>query len=60
MHLINEMARLGACFTFLRRSFYRDTERFTFAEALASIKDAFAVAHARTETQIEADRQSMI
>lgn len=60
LHLYNEMARLDAQFTFLRRSFYKDTAGISFAAAVTQIRNGFEAAQMRTKEEIEADHQEMI
>lgn len=59
-HLYDEMARLRAGFTFLRRSFYRDADRISPGIALSHIRAQLAAAHLRRPDQVEADRGAMI
>jgi hypothetical protein len=58
-HLYNEMARLEAGFTFLRRSFYRDTDGIAPTEALARVRAGMAAARARSAAQVEAELMAM-
>lgn len=58
-HLYNEMMRLGARFTFLRRSFYRDTAEISFATAVTQIRNGLKVAQMRRKEEIETDHQAM-
>ncbi len=53
--LIGEMARLGCSFSFLRRSFRRDTQGSDLAPALRAVRDAIERAGARSELDTARD-----
>ena len=59
-HLYNEMARLDANFTFLRRSFYRDVDQLAPETALSNIKSHYAAARMRPSAQINENHSAMI
>lgn len=54
--LLGELVRLGADFTFLRRSFWRDVEQVHPTEAVVAIRAAAGRATARHPDEITADR----
>ena len=53
--LLAEMLRLGMNFSFLRRSFYRDLEKYTVKEIIESIKDGCEKLKSRSENEIKSD-----
>ncbi|MBT5755476.1 MAG: aldolase [Acidimicrobiaceae bacterium] len=55
IHLINEINRLQADFTFLRRSFFDACIRSDAGEVVAAIKRSFVEASSRSEQQVHAD-----
>lgn len=57
--LIAEMARLGADFTMMRRSFLRDTRGLPLANHVPRIHAALEAAGQRTPDQIRADRREL-
>ncbi|MFO1518675.1 MAG: aldolase/citrate lyase family protein [bacterium] len=57
--LLGEMARLDCQFTFLRRSFYRDTRPERWPSQIPSILEAFEQARRRSADQIEQDRTEL-
>ncbi len=57
--LMGEMARLDCQFSFLRRSFLRDTAGRGLKDAIPKILAALEEAFARTPAQIEADRAEL-
>ena len=54
-HLYAEMARLNCCFTFLRRSFYRDIIGKDIGKELAGIQAAMQDMQSRTPDQVSKD-----
>jgi hypothetical protein len=58
--LLGELARLGADFTFLRRSFYRDVAGRDIAAAVARIHGAVETAFARDEEAVGRDRSELV
>lgn len=58
--LIAELARLGCAFTFLRRSFYRDTRPERFAETVDAIRDAFGALSRREPDEVASDRRELL
>ncbi len=54
-HLYAEMARLGAGFTFLRRSFYRDVDQLSLSQALDSIQGEIQLYRNRSGAKAEHD-----
>lgn len=54
--LMGEMARLDCGFSFLRRSFYRDTRANAMTDAVRRIRDGLSSTAARTPAAQEADR----
>lgn len=58
-HLFGEMARLKSDFTFLRRSFYRDTAGKDVSVAIAEIRQGISTARARAQAQVAADFADM-
>lgn len=58
-HLFNEMARLGSDFTFLRRSFYRDTFDMKHKAALSCMSDHFEKVKNRDLAQQKLDHIEM-
>lgn len=59
-HLVHEMARTGASWTFLRRSFERDAPGPLAGPAVAGITAALAVARRRSAEEVEADRAAAV
>ena len=57
--LAGEMARLGADFTFLRRSFLRDLGDRPVGEGLAEIRAMLAATRRRDGRRIDADRRDL-
>jgi hypothetical protein len=57
--LIAEMARLGCCFTFLRRSFHRDIRGRAIAEEVPRMLQALATAAGRSADAVERDREDL-
>jgi hypothetical protein len=57
--ILAELARLGCQFTFLRRSFYRDTPPERFGETVRAIRDAFEALSLRTPGEIASDRSAL-
>ncbi len=57
--LLGELVRLGCDFTFLRRSYRRDAPPSEQAAVLGRIRDALAVAAARSADEVEADRRAL-
>lgn len=57
--LVGEMARLDANFSFLRRSFYRDTVQNAWHTAVPRIYTALTQAHLRTPEQVKRDREEL-
>lgn len=57
--LIGEMARLGSCFSFLRRSYKRDVGGEGQAQLVARLRSALAEARARTALEVERDRREL-
>lgn len=57
--ILAELARLGCGFTFLRRSFYRDTPPKRFGETVRAIREAFDVLARRGPTQRSIDRSEL-
>lgn len=55
-HLVHELARVGASFTFLRRSFIRDVTVAEMQEAVDEIRVAIATAWRRTPSEVARDR----
>lgn len=58
--LINEMARLGASFSVLRRSFLRDIQGRAMSAEIPRLRAALEAARQRTPEQIEADRRALL
>lgn len=56
-HLYAEMARLDAKFTFIRRSFYRDSEGQCPKQVIAAMSESFRLFTQRVPEAIEHDRQ---
>lgn len=54
--LMGEMARLDCGFSFLRRSFYRDTRAISMTDAVRRIRDGLRSTTARTPDARETDR----
>jgi len=50
--IYNELARIGADFTFLRRSFYRDVETIVLSEAIGRMRREMAAAQSRSAEEI--------
>lgn len=59
-HLIAELVRLGAGFTFLRWSFRRHSAERGVAETLARIRCAFEVARSREVAEVVSQREELI
>ena len=57
-HLINELARIGCDYTFLRRSFFHALEHRAAAEICDAIRHGLAVAAGRPADEIERDRRA--
>jgi hypothetical protein len=57
--LMGEMARLACDFTFLRRSFHRDTREIGPAAGVAQIARAFRAARERSVQAVERDRVAL-
>lgn len=57
-HLIHEMARLRCRFTFLRRSFFRDSTGHSPQREIPRILGALEAAFARTEAEVERHRRA--
>jgi hypothetical protein len=57
--LMSEMARLGCGFSFLRRSFYRDTRDIPMPDAVRAIRDGLAAAAARPANAGVDDREHL-
>jgi hypothetical protein len=57
--LISELARIGADFTFLRRSFHADTAGRDLAVEVPRILEAVDAAGRRTAAQVDADRAEL-
>jgi hypothetical protein len=57
--LAGELARLGADFTFLRRSFWADTAGQDLRTAVPRILEASAAAGRRTPAHVTADRAAL-
>jgi len=57
--LIGEMARLGSCFSFLRRSYKRDVDEAGQVELVTRLRSALTEACARTPLEIERDRREL-
>ena len=58
--LIGELARIGADFTFLRRSFHADTIGRDLSVEVPRILEAVGAARRRTATQLDADRDELV
>ncbi len=58
--LIAEMTRLRCDFSFLRRSFLRDTGGRQLAPALKAIREAIEAARARPRRLVEGERESLL
>lgn len=58
--LIGELARLECAFTFLRRSFHRDVPIRSIRWAVPSMFEAVAAARARSQHEVQRDRESLI
>ena len=58
--LAGELARLGADFTFLRRSFWADTAGHDLDAAVPSVAGAWAAARRRPASRVEADRATLL
>lgn len=54
-YLINEYARIGLNFSFLRRSFLKDSQNIPMCEIFRNIKSAYAQASQRSIHQIDRD-----
>jgi 2-keto-3-deoxy-L-rhamnonate aldolase RhmA len=57
--LIGETARLGGCFSFLRRSYKRDVAEAGQAELVTRLRLALTEACARTPLEVERDRRDL-
>ncbi len=57
--ILAELARLGCAFTFLRRSFYRDSPPERFGETVSAIRDAFEANSLREPGEIESDHAEL-
>ena len=57
--LAGELARLGADFTFLRRSFWADTAGHDLRVAVPRIAESWAAARRRTPDRVRADRAEL-
>ncbi len=57
--ILAELARLGCSFTFLRRSFYRDTPPERFSETVGTIRDAFKALSVREPEEVASDRAEL-
>lgn len=57
--LMGEMARLGASFSFLRRSFLRDARGQSMSIMIARMRLALAEAYGRAPADVAADRQAL-
>ena len=57
--LIAEIGRIGADFSFLRRSFLRDSPREGMRSALTQMRAALARAERRSEAAVERDRRAL-
>jgi len=53
---LGEMLRLGACFSFLRRAFYRDFPMVGMVDAVAGLLAGLEAGGRRTESQVTRDR----
>ncbi len=58
--LIGELMRLGCGFSFLRRSFHRDTAALDVAVEVPRLRGALAQARSRSARQIERDRDELV
>jgi hypothetical protein len=58
--LLGELARLGADFTFLRRSFWRDVEGRDVAAAVVSMRAAASASEARSPSEVASDRAALL
>ena len=58
--LMGEMARLGCSFSFLRRSFHRDTHGQSLPDAIAQIRAGLATAFERPAASVSLDRQALV
>src|SRR5205823_7797724 len=58
--LIAEMARLDCAFSFLRRSFIRDTAGHKMQPMVSRIRTALLEASARTPAEVERDRMEFL
>jgi hypothetical protein len=54
-YLINEYARLGIDFSFLRRTFIRDHASHSMEHMIEHIRKAYAEARMRSDEQVSAD-----
>ena len=57
--ILAELASLGCAFTFLRRSFYRDSPPGRFAESVSAIRKAFEELSLRIPAEIAADHADL-
>jgi len=58
-YLINEMARLGCAFSFLRRSFFRDSVGRCLETEIAKIREQILAAKLRKEACVQADKAAL-
>lgn len=58
--LMGEMVRLNCAFTFLRRSFLRDTPRHKLQTAVVSIRQALELMTQRSPDECQADQDAML
>jgi citrate lyase beta subunit len=58
--LISEMARLDCSFSFLRRSFRRDVQRFGVAEVVRAVREEIATAQDRSREDLLANRDALV
>lgn len=57
--LINEMVRLGCAFSFVRRSFRRDAQRYGVAEVVRALRDEIDAARKRSRVELLANRDAL-
>jgi 2-keto-3-deoxy-L-rhamnonate aldolase RhmA len=58
--LMGEMARLDCSFSFLRRSFHRDTSGQSLSDAIVQIRTGLAAAFTRPAASVATDRQALV
>jgi len=58
--LLNEMVRLDCAFSFVRRSFRRDAERYGVAEVVRALREEIEVARERTRAELDANRGALV